>query len=305
MQNIYHLTESQLKDKSTLEEIKEQAEDFIFHQDMREALELAKKLTTQLKKFPRFKDEAKEFYNEYNNLIIRLKIVSMPLLSYEKVAELVKDNFIKALNDPDIDIKERIETRLMVLPEVIRDDLREILYGVLKESREKIGEGQITIREESETKQPFVKNWLLDYDREIGIEKQPNIQRLNYINQNRNAKNLSEKEKDQLRRLLHFYDEMKPITFPTIKSKDIPSVLPPISPSKLTSQKETGKNIEQKPTLPKEKTEKKKTAPESKKEQPDASDQNKLKTKYKNIKAAPERKMRTMKEDIKEIFKDR
>jgi len=300
MNSIYSLTESQLKDKSIFKEIKEQAQDFIFHQDMREALELARKLTTQLKKFPRFKDEAKEFYTEYNDLIIRLKIVSIPLLRYEEVAELVQNYFIKALDDPDTDIEERIETRLMVLPEVIRDDLREILYGALKENREKIGNKQIKVKDEIETKQPFVKNWLLDYDREIGIEKQPNIQRLNYINQNRNAKNLSEKERDQLHRLLHFYDEMKPITFPTVKSKDIPSVLPPTKPK---PQKGPEKIKKPETVSQKQKTEKEKTAPESKKEQQNTTSQNKLKAKYKNIKAAPERKMRTMKEDIKKIFK--
>ncbi len=300
MNSIYSLTESQLKDKSIFKEIKEQAQDFIFHQDMREALELARKLTTQLKKMPRFKDEAKEFYTEYNDLIIRLKIVSIPLLRYEEVAELVQNYFIKALDDPDTDIEERIETRLMVLPEVIRDDLREILYGALKENREKIGNKQIKVKDEIETKQPFVKNWLLDYDREIGIEKQPNIQRLNYINQNRNAKNLSEKERNQLHRLLHFYDEMKPITFPTVKLKDIPSVLPPTKPK---PQKESEKIKKPETVFQKQKTEKKKTALESKKEQQNTTNQNKPKIEYKNIKAASEREMRTMRKDIKEIFK--
>ena len=216
MINLSQLTPEQIKDESAFEEIKKQAEDFVFHRDVREALELVKTFEAVAKNNPRLKyqlrDEKPKLYSQYINLIVRLKLVCLPLLSYEEVAEFIEENFAKAVDDPDNDIEERIETRLMVLPDVIRDDLRELIYKALRNNEEKLGKDRIIIKGEEEPQLPLIKNWLFDYDRTIGIEKHSNIEKAQYISHNSNIARLSKPDKEKIHKLLRFYDEMKPIT---------------------------------------------------------------------------------------------
>ena len=214
--NLFKLTPEQIKDEAVFEEIKNQGEDFVFHRDVRESFELMKNFESIEKNNPRFKyqlrDEKPVLYSQYLDLMVRLKLVALPLLSYEEVAEFIEENFAKAMNDPDNDIEERVETRLMVLPDVIRDDLRELIYKALKRNEEKLGENRIIVKREEEPQLPLIKNWLLDYDRTIGIEKHSNIEKAQYISHNSNIARLSKPDKEKIHKLLRFYDAMKPIT---------------------------------------------------------------------------------------------
>ncbi len=214
--NLSKLTLQQIKSEAAFEEIKKQAEDFVFHQEVRESFELVKTFETIEKNNPRFKyqlrDEKPKLYPQYLDLIVRLKLVCLPLLSYEEVAEFIEENFAKAMDDPDNDVEERIETRLMVLPEVIRDDLRELIYKALRSNEEKLGKDRIIIKREEDPQLPLIKNWLLDYNRTIGIEKHSNIEKAQYISHNSNIARLSKPDKEKIHKLLRFYDEMKPAT---------------------------------------------------------------------------------------------
>lgn len=193
------------------EETKQQALDAIFHFDIKEADVAAHDLEFELRKMSEAPDQNQAEIRELYHLFIRLKLLTLPRLSDDETLRLFKTNLILMVNDEEIEIAERVETRQLTVPKSLRYEMVNApIIEAIHANEETIGQNRIFVPGEPAAVAPTVKNWLLDYDRTYGTQVQKDIVWLDYVSQSRNASTLSAEEKSILRKVLKFYEFLKP-----------------------------------------------------------------------------------------------
>jgi hypothetical protein len=158
-----------------------------------------------------------ELYREYQEIIICLKFISLSLLDKKTLLSLVENHALDAFKN-SIDLNERMTSRMYAIPELAWEDEQQEILEALKENTQKLGSQTITLKGDTVPVNPLVNNWLADYDRTFGPEKQDNIKQQQYFTQNPNAKLLKEEDKKLLVQLIKFYDNLKPLPIATIDS---------------------------------------------------------------------------------------
>jgi hypothetical protein len=192
------------------EQNKQKALDAISYFDIKEAREISKELEFQVKKMSETAGNDKEI-EECSALLTRLKILTLPLLADEEVMRLIRMRAVEMLRDADLDLAERVETRLLTVPPLLRYEMvNQPIIEALHKNQETIGDERIFVSGNPEAQDPTVENWLLDYDRTFGTGPQKDLVWLEYVNSGANAARLETKEKEVLRKLLKFYEFLKP-----------------------------------------------------------------------------------------------
>lgn len=196
------------------EKTKQQALGAIFHFDIKEAEAAAKELEFELRKMSEMPNQNQEEISELYRLFIRLKLLTLPRLSDEETIKLFKTDLVLMVNDQELDLAERVETRQLTVPESLRKEMvNQPIIEAMHQNEETIGQNNIFIPGEPAAVAPTVKNWLADYDRTYGTEPQKDLVWLDYVAQSRNASTLSGEEKSVLRKVLKFYEFLKPEYF--------------------------------------------------------------------------------------------
>lgn len=192
-----------------LEEFKQKSFDVIFHFEIKEAIELIKEIEFKLKKI-KDSNGGEEEIAEYSKMLVRLKMLRLPLLKDEEVFRLIRESAVEMINDPDLDLAERIEGRQLTVPESLRYEMvNQPIMEALHENNEQIGEGKIFVTGANNPEMPTVKNWLLDYDRTFGTEPQKDLTWLEYAKKNAISARLNTSQADTLRKLLKLYEWLK------------------------------------------------------------------------------------------------
>lgn len=193
-----------------LEELKQQATDAIFHFDMKEAREIAKDIEYQITKLSEFSGTDSKDLEELSFLLVRLKLLTLPLMKDEEAERLIKESAVEMINDPDLVFAERIEARQMALPRTVRFEMvNRPIMEALHENTEQIGERRIFVTGSQNPEIPTVKNWLIDYDRTFGTEPQKDLTWLEYAKKNAVIAHLDSVQADTLRKLLKLYEWLK------------------------------------------------------------------------------------------------
>lgn len=195
---------------TTFDQLKEQAQKAIFYSETKESRELIKEIEFQIKKLSASGGN-REGIDELSKILTRLKMFKLATLTDEEVNRLIKEKAIVMLNDPDLDLVERVETRQLTVPPLLRYEMvNQPIIEALHQNMETIGDERIFVSSNPEAQEPTVENWLLDYDRTYGTDPQKDLVWLEYVNSNANAERLSTKDKETLRKLLKFYEFLKP-----------------------------------------------------------------------------------------------
>ncbi len=192
------------------EEFKKQIEDCLLHCDTGEAKVLAENLRRGLIILDndyKASDEERIFWYNY---LPRLELQALPLFSNEELAEIFRKNLLEMVNDEEINIYERFKSKQMVIHYELMEDFLILMIEAIHANEQKIGQNGIFVPGQPEAVAPTVKNWLLDYDRTYGTEAQEELVWLTYVAQSRNASTLSADEKSLLRKVLKFYEFLKP-----------------------------------------------------------------------------------------------
>ncbi len=197
-------------DADSKENLKNQIEDCLLHRDTSGAKVLAEDLRRSmiaLYNDSGVSDEEKIFWH---NLLVRLQLQAMALFSEEEIAEFFKRNFVKMATDEETDLYERFHSKQIIIPYELMEDFLLLIIEAIHANEETIGQNGIFVPGEPAAVAPTVKNWLLDYDRTYGTQVQKDIVWLDYVSQSRNASTLSAEEKSILRKVLKFYEFLKP-----------------------------------------------------------------------------------------------
>lgn len=192
------------------EELKQQALDVIFHFDMKEAVVIAKEIDYQIKISSGSFGGRNEETEELAKLLIRLRLLTLPLLKDEEVLRLIKESALEMINGPDLVLEERIEGRQLTFPESLRFEMvNQPIMEALHQNLEEIGSEKIFVTGAPGAEIPTVKNWLLDYDRTFGTEPQKDLTWLEYAKKNAVVAHLDTAQADTLRKLLKLYEWLK------------------------------------------------------------------------------------------------
>lgn len=192
------------------DELKQQALDAIFHFEIKEAREIAKEIDYQIKKLSDSFGGRNREAEELAKLLIRLRLLTLPLLKDTEAFNLFKESALEILNDPDLVLEERIEGRQLILPESLRyEEVNQPIMEALHGNLEEIGSEKIFVMGAHGAEIPTVKNWLLDYDRTFGTEPQKDLTWLEYAKKNAVVAHLDTAQADILRKLLKLYEWLK------------------------------------------------------------------------------------------------
>ncbi|MBU4338031.1 hypothetical protein KKB43_05210 [Patescibacteria group bacterium] len=192
------------------EEIKQRALGAIFHFDMKEAREIAKEIDYRIKKLSESHGNGAGEIAELSALLIRLRLLTLPLLKDEEALRLVKESAAEMINDPDLVLAERIDGRQLTFPKSLRYEMvNQPIMEALHENIERIGEGRIFVTGSKSPELSTIKNWLLDYDRAYGTEPQKDLTWLEYAKKNAISARLNSSQADTLRKLLKLYEWLK------------------------------------------------------------------------------------------------
>jgi len=198
MITIDELKSEQLKNLEVFEQIKELTNPFISHVQAKEAYFLQQKLETLLEASDVASLEA-EFYKKYQDLITQLKWTALLMLPNEEVLKVLKESYLMALENEDINVLDRIEAKMFSLGLMPRNELRREMQGALKENREQIGSRTFG-------------EWLLDYSKTFDFRDRDEFSPVGYVGQSSEAQTLSESEKNKLRKALRFFDRALLVT---------------------------------------------------------------------------------------------
>ena len=194
---------------SSFTQLKQQALDAVSYLDADEAQNIAKELEFQMENLSGMANNEKEI-GELSVLLTRLKLLALPLLRDEEVNRLMRERAVEMLTDPDLDARERVETRQLVAPSLLRfETVNQPIMEALHQNQETIGDKKIFVPSRPEAVEPTVENWLLDYDQTFGTGQQKDLVWLEYVNTGKNPIHLEAKDKDTLRKLLKFYEFLK------------------------------------------------------------------------------------------------
>jgi hypothetical protein len=212
IEKIKTLSLTQLEDAKNFEEIKSTILEFEQNGEFGDGKDFAVEFTKLISSFPEFSDRNPDLYKAYQDLMLQLKFIALPFEPINEIRDLFGKNLIYAL-DLGIDVKEKIELLFLIHQDDISgENFRREIIKALKENEEKIGK-EIIFKEErvKEVKsQPFIKNWLTDYDRFFEAGKlRGSLEEITYLNQSPNVQKLPEKERDTLFKIIRFYDLLR------------------------------------------------------------------------------------------------
>src|SRR3989344_8152919 len=231
MNNTKLLTQEQLKDPTIFEKIRRLTEDIVWHILTKEAYNLALNLEKSLEA-ANLKAIAPKLTQEYESIIIRLKLTALPMLSDEESVKIVREHFLEGLG-PEIDIKNRLTAKLFSLPLTPRDEIRQELQIAIQDNRQRIGSLAIS-------------QWLTDYNNFSHPDQRTNISPREYLLQSRQVSGLSEEDKNKLYTLFHVYDHLLLVT-PVMSEEEMREIIG--SPARSPVQKPMPTKPE-KPALP-------------------------------------------------------
>jgi len=214
------------------------AQEIIWTEDISRARSLIVKINNLLKEKPDLSINQPQLYQYCQDILIKLRFVALTTLPDQQVFNLIKGHFLDALKT-GIDVYRILEIDLCSRPVFTRGEFKKGTRQVLKENRQKIGSQPLTIEGKPTPQPPTLKNWLLDYDSETGDEKHPELERGQYLAQNPNVRKLEQIERDLLRKVLKFYDDIKPTpvsqTEKWIKTARDKGLIPPLEKSEAVS----------------------------------------------------------------------
>lgn len=149
--------------------------------------------------------EARQIYNEF---ILLLKFIALPMLEDDGQRALLSKNLLFALRR-GINLRDRIHFIFYPYFQGKADQPK--LYLLLKafdDNDEQLGEQRLKLGVTS-TAKPLVKNWLSDYKASLGSERGGSLGIATYLTQNPNPKTLSKEDLELLKIILSTYEWLR------------------------------------------------------------------------------------------------
>jgi hypothetical protein len=177
-----------------------------------------------------------ELYDKYQNYWVQLAFMAFPILDSVDQDNLLKNRVLHAVQqgyEPSRLIFSFFD--IFETDEHVKNIFRDFAKS-LEQNTETFGTAPIIV--EGKKMMPALKYWILDYSKfPSKVAKRGNVERLNYVNQSQNARSLTQVYKQQLLKILKFYDDLitgeRPLTrrrFEDSKPAVVPKATPLVAP---------------------------------------------------------------------------
>lgn len=176
-----------------LNKLKQEIDNYIYHLNDDGAYDLYKKIKKNKNVLQQSEPEDKLNF-------IKLKFLVIPFLLDREIIDLFRENIAVGLNIKDLDLKERINKKLLFMDLEDRDDFKSKIKNALISSQAQITKEVVNNREEKIKK---VNDWIKDYQTEIEGKNQALVEAQYF--QNNYIKDLKESEINNLKKLFDFY----------------------------------------------------------------------------------------------------
>lgn len=206
----------------TLADIKSEAQSLITTDNVPGSLEFAEKLEKSLIE-NNIKDSNPNAYRELSQIIFQLYVTAIPNISTELFHKIISLNIIEALNPlwvSERDLAARIESRYSIYPvELIKEEMRKDILPLLKKNNQQIGTILLRLSQDNPQVPPTITNWIEYYDKDNGAGYANNFERSRFISGDPIVQTLTPQEKENLRKVIQFYDYLQ--TDETVLYQDI------------------------------------------------------------------------------------
>ncbi len=185
-------------------------------------------LEEAIARFPEFERTTPAAFQAYQEMILRLKFSAFTFLTDNDIDELFSAHILFALRN-DIDVRTLLYLRLSFYEDGLEHGaMRRRYIQRFHENMERLGSAPLTMKESSDSEEPFVSNWLRDYDQFFeSFRIRSGFEQASYLSQSANVKKLNENEKEILAKLLRLYDFMR---FPIMQTEIVGTREPVAAP---------------------------------------------------------------------------
>jgi hypothetical protein len=205
----FSIQNRQLRDEKFKQELFEEVERIRFYLEEKKA----KNLAIQLEK--KIQEEKLDLEEEkwYRDLIVKLKFIALPHLVDKEIIKLIEENFVTGLEIPEFDLFHWLKIYLLSFNPWGRDEVKKDLIKALKKNTQKIISPIFS--EKLKKNISTVSEIINDYDQVFGQEPADKIKQAEYFA--KRFKNLTEEEKQKLKKLFEIYEYLK-ITSSSIRA---------------------------------------------------------------------------------------
>lgn len=209
MIDIQTLSIKDLSKKETLAEIKALVSEYIENNNVDEARDLLVVLQKLLAEKEEFSEDQPD-YKQYKNMVVLLKLIVLYTLPEKDVAILLKNSLLLAIQN-NIDMADKLDIFLYLHKDNLTGyQSRRSFITAMVENTEKVGEAPLQKESSSITIPPLVGNWLKNFFGSYPSGKElARLEEVEYVNNNVNAKKLSQPDKDLLLKILRVYDHIR------------------------------------------------------------------------------------------------
>ncbi len=202
------------------------AEDLLFAGDIYEIREFLDYFSELLNKFGKnIETKNPELYDRLQSYWVILAFKAFMGLESNDQINLLQTRLLYAIQkgfEPDRLIKDFYDT--FELDDSIKEMFRSFSKA-LEQNTEQFGSAPIVF--EGRKLMPALKYWIQDYAKTPSkTAKRGSIERLNYVNQSINARPLTQVYKQQLLKILKFYDDLNNSERPMVKAREPQSAVP-------------------------------------------------------------------------------
>ena len=159
-----------------------------------------------------------EFQDELNKRKCTINFILFPIISDEKVEELLQYHILDAI-EANLDIEFLMKERAITTSELLWPKLAQEYLKALSQNTQLIGSEPLLTEGDKNSFLPYVKNWISLYTRRFGIEKHTGLETHQFILENSNTRRLTNKEKESLIKVLGFYENLKVYSLSEIETE--------------------------------------------------------------------------------------
>ena len=197
-----------LNNLEKIEEFRETIEDIIVFDSVGDARKIIVELEALFSRNPDFEKADYSLFSVYNNFLISLKFVAIFDLSDKEIFNLLSHNLDYIFKYPEYDLERKIKYKISnILSLENRDEFKTKVRQALLSNKMKFGQGKIVVS--GLEQEATISTWLKDCYMKLGINKIDSLKINEYLVNDSNTKNLSAKEKINLKILLNFFEKMK------------------------------------------------------------------------------------------------
>lgn len=196
-----NITLAEIKDDKFLDNINQEVEETIEFFQTKEALFIFNKLSQALDDYGAKIDG--EMYQTYSEIIHKAAIVAIPLLSDGTVEKIFRESLLIALS-MDLDLIERLRTKLIGLPVEDRNPLKKKLSNALNVNKEVISKGKFKVvggKDEIAS----ISNWIRNYRGYTGGYYFDQIKNLEYFTNNEVFRIISARNQQKVKNIIELY----------------------------------------------------------------------------------------------------